>query len=171
LTPERHRAWQVYFETGDREPLCRAYEKSIQYIAYDRFRDQYEDMTQVGMMGLLKAIERLDLSRVKSLDAWVFLNVRGMMLNVTRPKPTESLDFMIEQFGEGSFLSLVADDANDVYANDLLDALPDREAFIIRAIHLMKYNRREVGRLLNLSSMRIGQLEQRGLATLRSALI
>lgn len=93
----KQRAWTHYFTTGDREPLIRAYWKSINVIAWDLFPRQQEDMVQVGMIGLLNALDKLDVDRVKSLDAWVHLNARGEMLKARRFKPTFNIDFEEQQ--------------------------------------------------------------------------
>ena len=93
----KQRAWSHYFTTGDREPLIRAYEKSINVIAWDLFPRQQEDMVQIGMIGLLKALDRLDVKRVKSLDAWIYLNARGEMLKSRRFKPTFNIEFEAPQ--------------------------------------------------------------------------
>jgi RNA polymerase sigma factor (sigma-70 family) len=93
----KQRAWSHYFTTGDREPLIRAYWKSINVIAWDLFPRQQEDMVQVGMIGLLRALDKLDVDRVKSLDAWIYLNARGEMLKARRFKPTWNIDFIEPQ--------------------------------------------------------------------------
>ena len=159
LVMNRKQAWTHYFETGDRAPLIKAYWDSIDYIAWARFPKQREDMFQWGMIGLLKAIDKIDIERVKSVDAWVYLNVRGSMLNARQFKTTVSLD------DEENFIHPAV---FDEYDEGLLDSLPKREALIVRLIHLENYKRTEVAKMFNLSSMRIGQLEKRALEKLRT---
>src|SRR6188472_1821937 len=99
----RAQAWTHYFDTGDREPLVLAYWNSIQYIAWSKYRNQKEDMFQWGMIGLLKAIRTVDPKRVRSLDAWVWLNVKGMMDNYFKPTPDH--DWLDRQVTETMTLS------------------------------------------------------------------
>lgn len=172
---DRKQAWSHYFETGDRTPLVEAYWKSIEYIAWRDYPYNCEDMFQVGMIGLLKAIRRLDRDRVKSLDAWVFLNVRSVMRNERKFPSTESLDVEVERRAPGHYAKLitfkdqlVAEDHYDLELNETLDTLPTREALILRLIHLENYKKTEIAKMFDLSSMRIGQLEQQALNRLRT---
>jgi RNA polymerase sigma factor (sigma-70 family) len=91
----RAQAWTHYFQTGDREPLVKAYWDSISYLAHAKYPRHKEDYFQIGMMGLLKAIDRIDPKRVKSKDAWVWLNVKGMMYNARNWRQDLSLDHEI----------------------------------------------------------------------------
>jgi RNA polymerase sigma factor (sigma-70 family) len=166
MRKERQRAWQTYFNTGDKDPLVRAYQKSIEYMVWDMFNGD-EDMVQVGLMGLLKAIDRLDISRVKSVDAWVFLNVRGTMLNARKFKKHVSLDNFYDA-NEPYEIEIEEDFDTPVYVQNLLKRLPKRESLILRLIYFHDWKRTEVGKLLGVSSMRIGQLEQRSLNFLSS---
>lgn len=151
--------------------MIRAYWDSIEYIARYRYPSQWEDMFQVGLMGLMKALKRLDRDRVKSLDAWVFLNVRGMMFNVRQFPETLSLNESSAEGEEYIDLFEADDDSTKVLVDDLLSILPKREAFIIRMIHFRGYQRTELGKMFGLSSMRIGQLEKRALNQLGVALV
>lgn len=170
---DRKKAWSHYFTTGDETPLIKAYMVSIRVIALD-FPQEHEDMIQIGLMGLMKALRRLDRNRVKSLDAWVFLNVRSMMRNARKFKPCGSIEALedLASFEElNNFKATVKLPATeDEEPNDMLDALPKREALIIRLIHLENYKRTEVAQMFGITSARIGQLEQQGLQRLKGIL-
>jgi len=168
---DREKAWTHYFKTGDREPLVKAYWNSVRYIAWSRFPDQEEDMFQVGMIGLLKGIDRIDPKRVKSKDAWIFLNVRGMILNITQPKKTESLNEMLNEDTEFLEMLPAKEEDTDFEVDDILSCLPPREARIIKLVHVEQYKRTEVAKMFGVSSMRIGQLEKRALDKLKSCAI
>ncbi len=77
-----------------------SYMSSIGYIAWERYREDQEDMFQWGMIGVLKGIRTIDIKRVKSPDAWIFLNARSMMAN-HKPKREnlESLDAELPDSG------------------------------------------------------------------------
>ncbi len=169
---ERKPAWNHYFTTGDRTPLVKAYWKSIEGISFHRYPKQQEDMFQFGMMGLLKAIDKVDRERVKSLDAWVFLNVRGMMFNARQFKPTVSLDAKIDEYEDEptAFLDLLEaeDSMDDLEVADYLKSLPRREASILQLIHVHGFKRTEIGRAMGLSSMRVGQLEKRAIKIMQT---
>jgi len=92
----REKAWQEYFRSGDTEPLIKAYWDSIQYMAWDFNERNQDDLFQVGLLGLIKAAKTVDVKRVRSLDAWVFLNVRGAMRNLRRFKQDYSLDILYD---------------------------------------------------------------------------
>lgn len=154
----REQAWTHYFNTGDREPLVKAYWDSISYLAWATNPQQKEDYFQVGMMGLLKAIDKIDPNRVKSKDAWVWLNVKGMMYNIIPPKPTIPLnDVIYEQTDQNS-------DQFDL----MIDDLPARDKLILSLIYRHDWHRTEIADLLGISSMRVGQLEKRALDNLRN---
>lgn len=161
---DRERAWTHYFETGDREPLIKAYEDSIKYLAWTKYPSQKEDMVQVGMMGLLKAIDRIDVNRVKSKDAWVWLNVKGMMYNVTQSKPTELLEVWHTD-GQA-----VTDDLTHevIDINWAISKLPARQRLIYKLIYEKGWYKTEIADLLGISSMRVGQIEQQILTKLRT---
>lgn len=116
----REQAWNHYFNTGDREPLVKAYWDSISYLAWANFPYARDDYFQVGMLGLLKAIDRIDPKRVKSKDAWVWLNVKGMMKNVVQPTPTVSLNELMSEKSE--YIDQLEDKADFIARIDLLDA-------------------------------------------------
>jgi len=149
---DREKAWKHYFQTGDKEPLVRAYWDSISYLAWAKYPNQKEDMFQVGMLGLLKAIERIDPKRVKSKDAWVWLNVKGMMYNIIQPKPTVPLVLEIEPGRE-----------DDKDFDLIIKDLPARKRLILSLIYKHDWRRTEIGKLLGISSMRVGQIEQEAL--------
>jgi hypothetical protein len=93
----RDQAWRHYFTTRDPEPLVKAYWSSVANISWQySYRQEKDDMFQVGMIGLLNALDRLDVRRVKSLDAWVYLNVRSAMRNARMFPATESFDELDE---------------------------------------------------------------------------
>lgn len=152
-----------------------AYKNSIEYMAIDKFPGlkDHEDMIQIGYMGLLKAIDRLDISRVKSVDAWVYLNVRGAMLNAFAVKSQfrrRNHDSLENYYGidEPYEIPMEIEFDNPAYADLLLKRLPEREAFIIRSIYFDDLKRTEVAKEMGVSSMRVGQLEQRALKFLSS---
>lgn len=154
----RDEAWSHYFETGDREPLIKAYWDSINYIAWSRYPQQQEDMFQLGMIGLLTAIEKIDRSRVKSLDAWVWLNVKGKMFNAPKVQPTIEINDWSDSFEE---------EYEDLRFNTTISSLDARQQQILTWIYRDDRLKTEIGRDLNISSMRVGQIEQQALKKLR----
>jgi RNA polymerase sigma factor (sigma-70 family) len=131
-------------------------------------------MLQLGLMGVVKAAKNVNPDRVKSLDAWVFLNAKGMMFNARQFPECLSLNAVVSNDEEEhvEFIDLLPseDDNTEVLVDNLFSALPKREAFILRMIQ-RGYLRTEIARMFNLSSMRIGQLEKRGLERLGVALV
>ena len=150
-------AWTHYFTTGDREPLVLAYWNSVRYLAGVLFPRYKEDMFQVGMIGLLKAIDKIDPGRVKSKDAWVWLNVKGMMLNAPKVKPTLAIDEWTETYTE--------DEGRDF--DLMIGRLSARKKLILSLIYRHDWRRTEIAKLLNISSMRVGQIEQEALEEIR----
>jgi RNA polymerase sigma factor (sigma-70 family) len=165
----RAQAWDHYFATGDREPIVKAYWKSIEYIAWSRYRNQKEDMFQWGMIGLLKAIRTVDVTKVKSLDAWVWLNVRGMMNNYFRPQPMHSsLD---EQVTETLTLSeVLGQDENFVLQIDVRDALKrakdvnDARKILTDGGYTPSVRKSEAHKESQIARFRAGLISLRGLA-------
>ena len=105
----REEAWISYFQSGNKELLIRAYSDSIKYMA-SQFYGEDDDLIQVGYMGLLKAIDKIDVNRVKSKDAWVFLNVRGAMINLRRfPKIPHLEDKISDELTLGDTLKAEED--------------------------------------------------------------
>ena len=160
----RQQSWQEYFQTGNKEPLIKAYWDSIQYIAWEKFPKEQEDMFQWGMIGFLKALRRLDRTRVKSLDAWVFLNVRSVMLNAYKRDNTE---FILIDEVKHQIADKPEDLDTEIAINVCLQNLPTRERQILKKIYWDDLSRIEIGRQFGISSMRVGQLEQRALERLR----
>lgn len=165
---EREQAWTHYFNTGDREPLVKAYWHSIEQIAWYHYRDHKEDYLQIGMMGLLKAIDRIDVQRVKSKDAWVWLNVKGMMFNKKPPKRTLPLQgFALDDESERDSIADKNDPFTEVEFDMLLGGLTARQRVILSLIYRHDWDRTQIAKLFNLSSMRIGQIEKEALEYLR----
>lgn len=164
VNEERQQAWNHYFQTGDREPIIKAYWKSISYIAHARYPAYEEDMFQVGLMGLLKAISRIDVNRVKSIDAWVWLNVRGEMFNVKLAKPTLPIVIESERF------AIEEDKDPKIYMQQAFEVLNERDRYILDSIYYKNKTRQALGKELGITGMRVGQLEQRALKQLREVL-
>lgn len=169
----REAAWTHYFNTGDREPLVKAYQDSISGMARAMYPRYWEDYSQVGLMGLLKAIDRIDPKRVKSKDAWVWMNVRGAMYDFAQYKGKEVRRYAFER----SYEEWVGKSGNqmvellDPYRADdfdlLLYKLPAKWRLILSLIYRHDWDRTQIAKLFNLSSMRIGQIEKEALEYLR----
>lgn len=87
----RLRAWSSYLENRtpkNLENLLRVYEPMVGYIAYERHRPyphvDVDDVKQIGMIALAEAIERMKTQKVRSIDAWLSLVIRGRIDNYLR---------------------------------------------------------------------------------------
>lgn len=124
----RDKAWSNYFETGEIDPLIRAYWDSVQYIAWSKNLvsiERQEDMFQWGMIGLIKGIKSIDPSRTKSKDAWIWMNVKGMMFNHYKSALDIDARSLDEELKDDLLLSdLIADQEIDLDMRmDLLQIL------------------------------------------------
>jgi len=115
-------------------------------------------------MGLLKAISRIDVNRVKSIDAWVWLNVRGEMFNVKLAKPTLPIVIESERF------AIEEDKDPKIYMQQAFEVLNERDRYILDSIYYKNKTRQALGKELGITGMRVGQLEQRALKQLREVL-
>ena len=96
----REESWSHYFLTGDMEPLLLAYRDGVHRIVCGWYTRNREDMMQWGMMGVIKAARAIDPKRVKSKDAWVWLNVKGMLLNNAKKHLYIDADSLHEEIAE-----------------------------------------------------------------------
>lgn len=156
---DREQAWTHYFQTRDREPLIKAYWDSIAYIAWSYSPDEKDDMTQVGLIGLLKAIDKIDVKRVKSKDSWVYLKVRSEILKARKTKEELPLHEGIEEpFDLDTLIDLRAalkagslDKAQELLSNYKPTVVTDREA-VLRRFRNGELSRRGVERELGISA-------------------
>ncbi len=80
-----------YHEKGDRrarERLIQQYLPLVKSLArrYSKRGEQYEDLVQVGCIGLIKAVDRFDLDRGVELGAFAIPNIAGEILRHLRDR-------------------------------------------------------------------------------------
>ena len=73
------REFHLHGNAGARERLIEMYLPLVSALArrYSRGGEDYEDLVQVGSIGLIKAIDRFDLSRGEELAAYAVPNISG----------------------------------------------------------------------------------------------
>ncbi len=76
----------------------------------------------MGLMGLLNAAKNVKIEKMKSLDAWVFMNVRGDMRNMRRFRQNDSLD-LFRDAPPGAYVDARDDEDNLIRHIDLKIAL------------------------------------------------
>lgn len=92
VTPEEINAWiKLYQETKDemaQNELVMHYQKLVESLAYRYSKGQshHEDLVQVGMVGLLGAINRFDVSYERKFEAFLVPTVIGEIKRYLRDK-------------------------------------------------------------------------------------
>jgi RNA polymerase sigma-B factor len=92
VTPEEINAWiKLYQETQDemaQTTLVEHYQKLVESLAYRYSKGQshHEDLVQVGMVGLLGAINRFDVSFERKFEAFLVPTVIGEIKRYLRDK-------------------------------------------------------------------------------------
>src|ERR671937_414502 len=82
---------RAYHEKGDttaRERLVQVYLPLVESFArrYSRSSDDYEDLYQVGCIGLIQAIDRFDFERGEELTAFAVPNITGEIRRYLRDR-------------------------------------------------------------------------------------
>ncbi|BCU52809.1 RNA polymerase sigma factor SigB [Staphylococcus auricularis] len=92
VSPEQINQWisehQNNEDTNAQEKLVRHYRKLIESLAYKYSKGQYhhEDLVQVGMIGLIGAINRFDISYDRKFEAFLVPTVIGEIKRYLRDK-------------------------------------------------------------------------------------
>ena len=92
VSPEQINQWiqahQEHHDEEAQEKLVKHYEKLIESLAYKYSKGQshHEDLVQVGMVGLIGAINRFDLSFDRKFEAFLVPTVIGEIKRYLRDK-------------------------------------------------------------------------------------
>ena len=92
VSPEDINAWIADYQENDnieaQEKLVLHYQKLVESLAYKYSKGQahHEDLVQVGMVGLLGAIKRFDVSFERKFEAFLVPTVIGEIKRYLRDK-------------------------------------------------------------------------------------
>jgi len=144
ISPEQINAWiKLYQETKDemaQTKLVEHYKKLVESLAYRYSKGQshHEDLVQVGMVGLLGAINRFDVSFERKFEAFLVPTVIGEIKRYLRdktwsvhvprrikeigPKIKKATDELTNQFGRSPQIKEIADYL-EVTEEEVLEAM------------------------------------------------
>lgn len=194
VSPEQINQWikehQENKNTDAQDKLVKHYQKLIESLAYKYSKGQshHEDLVQVGMVGLIGAINRFDMSF--ELERSPSISEIANRLEVSEEEVLEamemgqsynalSVDHSIEADKDGSTVTLLdimgqQDDHYDLtekrmILEKILPILSDREREIIQCTFIEGLSQKETGERIGLSQMHVSRLQRTAIKKLQEA--
>jgi len=186
---------------GDAEKIVEEHTPFVKFIARREFKRlpqgavSFDDLVSVGMMGLLDAVEKYDVSKGASFKTYAEFRIRGAMLdelrsmdwlsrNMRKQFPNLSmfcLDKPLDQDQEESLthldlLTSAGDDPEkevllkeeEKIIQEAIELLPFPDDFVIKLIYNSGKTMDEVGDLLDITESRISQIHARAINFVRN---
>jgi len=130
-----------------------------------------EDIIDAGMLGVVEATQKLDISRVKNVDAYVAMVVRGRMINwcarvmhrdynIGDTIITDKLEQAMEED-----VDLKMDVQNEIHK------LKSREQLVISLRYFSGWQLKEIAELLKCTTPNVWYIEKQALAKLQPHLL
>ena len=180
------RAWCDHRDREARQRLIELQLPLVRTLArrFARRGEQFEDLVQVGAVGLIKAIDRYDPERGSSLTAYAVPTIVGEIRRHLRDR-AQPLRLPRPDGGERVFVRSVALDADAPSSRDAdadrglelgeeralieagLRALPRRQRRIVQLHYFANLSQRGIASELGLSQVHVSRLLQDSLGKLR----
>lgn len=165
----RLRAWSSYLENrsaANLDNLLRVYEPMVGYIAHERHRRyshlDLDDVKQIGMIALAEAIERMKVQKVKSIDAWLSMVIKGRIdnhLGLSQNRYCAPLDEDME--------ASAVDDLSRIEIRTAIKALNPRERKVIYLRYWQGWQLKEIAEEMGCSLNNVVVCEREALNKLR----
>jgi RNA polymerase sigma factor (sigma-70 family) len=174
---KRLAAWSRFLERRAERAqveLIELYEPMVGYMSWRDYgtRGDLEDIKANGMLGVFEATQKIDVKRVKDVDAYVSMVARSRMINYVQKramKPPdvivqdEKIEQMIEEQMEGD-----ADLSIDI-SEGMMESIPAKERLVLKLRFWGGWHQKEIAELLKCSTPNVWYIEKQALAHLDSA--
>jgi RNA polymerase sigma factor (sigma-70 family) len=171
---KRLAAWSRFLERRAERAqveLIELYEPMVGYMSWRDYgtRGDLEDIKANGMLGVFEATQKIDVKRVKDVDAYVSMVARSRMINYVQRAmhrdvivQDEKIEQMIEEQMEGD-----ADLSIDI--SEGIGKLPAKERLVLKLRFWGGWHQKEIAELLKCSTPNVWYIEKQALAHLDSA--
>src|SRR6478752_5515445 len=164
--------WRRYKTDGSdkaREQLVVAYSPLVKYVAGRMSSGlpahvEEADLISYGLLGLINAIERFDLTREIKFETYAITRIKGAIIDELR-----ALDTIHDENAPDPEALLAQSELKDRLA-DAIAALPEREKLVIALYYYENLTLREIGEVLGVTESRISQLHTKAVLRLKSRL-
>lgn len=175
-------AWCVHRDRDARRTLIEQHLPLVRSLArrFDARGEQLEDLTQVGAVGLIKAVDRFDPSRGTSLAAYAVptivgeirhhLRDSGQPVRVTRADRAAGVVVRAVPLDVGVEQATPAPGDERVLVERCLRALPRRQRRIVHLHYFGNLSQRGIARELGLSQVHVSRLLRESLGRMRAEL-
>jgi RNA polymerase sigma factor (sigma-70 family) len=170
---KRLAAWSRFLERRAERAqveLIELYEPMVGYMSWRDYgtRGDLEDIKANGMLGVFEATQKIDIKRVKDVDAYVSMVARSRMINYVQRAmhrdvivQDEKIEQMIEEQMEGD-----ADLSIDI--SEGIGKLPAKERLVLKLRFWGGWQQKEIAELLKCSTPNVWYIEKQALAHLDS---
>lgn len=144
----------------------------IEWMAWHDYgqRTDLEDVQEVGMLGVLEATQKIDITRVKSVDAYVAMVARSRMINYMQKMwnrdeilPDETIMLAMERaLEENVELAMTMEDE--------LGNLSPKERLVLKLRFWEDRELKDIAVILKCSTPNVWYIEKRALAKLAHAI-
>jgi len=147
--------------------------KLVHHVLHKKFyyksKEDYEDLFQVGCIGLLKATRTFDESKAIKFSTYAAMCIYNELLCYLRPSKNEikcvSIYADISEDGSNNLLDSIADTSDDIVYSYVCDGfleiynkLSPRDQSIIHMRLLDNYTNREISKKYNLSHTTVSRV-------------
>lgn len=166
----RLNAWKKFYASGKAEretgELVEVYRPMITGMARRDYnwRGDLEDIIGNGMLGVYEATQKLDIKRVKSVDAYVAMLARSRMIQYVQKMWNRDVNIPDEVLQEKyeTFMEKDIDLAMDI--EHALDKLPPREQLVLKLRFWSGWQLKEIAELLKCTKVNVWFIEKSALA-------
>lgn len=170
---KRLRAWSQFL--GDRTEktqveLIEVYRPMVEWMAWKDYgwRGDLEDIKATGMLGVFEATQKIDVKRVKSVDAYVSMLARSRMINYVQKMwnrdetlPDVVLQEKFEMAIESDFdLSIDIEEA-------MMKHLSSKERLVLKLRFWGGWQQTEIAELLKCTKPNVWYIEKQALAKIK----
>lgn len=170
----RLKAWSNYYASGKAErqtgELVEVYRPMITGMARKdwRWRGDLEDIIDNGMLGVFEATQKLDIKRVKSVDAYVAMIARSRMISYVQKMWNRDVNITDEVLQEKyeTFMENDIDLSMDI--ERALHKLPAREQLVLKLRFWSGWRLVDVAELLKCTKVNVWFIEKSALAKIEA---
>jgi RNA polymerase sigma factor (sigma-70 family) len=130
------------------------------------YRQDKEEIEDVGMFGVFKAIETIDASRVKSIDAYVSMVARSHMIHYTRRMMHRDIPWEPTEISGKIDRGMEEDLDLRMDVIDEIQKLRGRERVVLMLRFFGGWQQKEIAELLDCTTPNVWYIEKRALSKL-----
>lgn len=171
---KRLRAWSRFLENKSEKrqvELIEVYRPMVEWMAWKDYgwRGDLEDVKATGMLGVFEATQKIDVKRVRSVDAYVSMLARSRMINyIQRMWNRDEIlpdTVLMEKFDaaiEGNVSSFL-DEKLDI-EEAMMKHLSSRERLVLKLRFWGGWQQTEIAELLKCTKPNVWYIEKQALA-------